>query len=58
MEKAAAEAEKFAQRAIDQLQVIVDLSNTDDSGFASAERVVAVIDALKGICESTISRAV
>ncbi len=58
MEGAQAEAERFAKIAVDQLQVIVGLRKADESGFASADRVTAVIEALKGICESTISRAV
>ena len=58
MDLAQAEAERFARYAIDQLQTLVDLSAAQPSAFAPAERVEAVIEALKGICESTISRAV
>lgn len=58
MERAHDEAEKYVQRAVTELDAIVDLSKSGVSGFASADRVAAVIDALKGICESTVTRAV
>ena len=58
MALAEAEAQKFAERAIDQLSAIRALADVAPMHFATADRVASVLEALEGVCLSTISREV
>ena len=58
MAQAEAEAQKFAERAIDQLSAIRALAEVAPMHFAATDRVAAVLEALEGVCLSTISREV
>ena len=58
MAQAEAEAQKFAERAIDQLSAIRALADVAPMHFATADRVASVLEALEGVCLSTISREV
>jgi len=58
MKQAQAEADRYANMAIEQLSVIKKLAAENPDEFAEAQTVDAVIAALTDVCESTANRAV
>lgn len=58
MKQAQAEADRYANMAIEQLSVIKKLANENPNQFADAQTVDAVIAALTDVCESTANREV
>ena len=58
MKQAQAEADRYANMAIEQLSVIKNLAVENPIEFADAQTVDAVIAALTDVCESTANRVV
>jgi len=58
MDAAQAEADRYAELAIEQLGNIKKIAEQNPTDFADSKTIDAVIAALTGVCESTANRAV